>query len=106
MIAQLWRGWTNPEVADDYERLLRTQIFPGIQERRIAGYRGIELLRRTIGPEVEFITIMWFDSLEAVKAFAGADYEMAVVPPPARVLLRRFDERSTHYEIRVPRSSS
>lgn len=105
MIARLWRGWTRPQNADPYEGLLRTQIFPGIEQRRIAGFLGIELLRRPVGAEVEFVTIMWFDSLDAVQAFAGADYEVAVVPAAARALLQRFDERSAHYEVRVPRSA-
>jgi len=106
MIVRLWRGWTTPENADAYEALLRTQIFPGIQQRQIAGFQGIELLRRSIGGEAEFVTIMWFDSLPAVQAFAGVDCEVAVVPPAARALLRRFDERSAHYEVRMPRGTS
>ena len=103
MIARLWRGWTTHDNADAYEALLRTQIFPGIAQRGISGYHGIELLRRQAGDETEFVTIMSFDTMESVRAFAGADYETAVVPPAARALLRRFDERSAHYEVRVPR---
>lgn len=99
MIARLWHGWTTPENADAYETLLKTQIFPGILARRIAGFSKIELLRRTTGDEVEFITIMWFSSLDAIKAFAGADYETAVVPPAARAVLSRFDVKSQHYEV-------
>lgn len=101
MIGRIWHGWTAPENADAYESLLRHEIFQGIEDRRIEGYRGIQLLRRSLGAEVEFITIMWFDSLEAVRAFAGEDHEVAVVPPKARALLARFDERSQHYEIRI-----
>ena len=89
-----------PQDADTYERLLRTEIFKGISERRIPGYHGIDLLRRDSGDTVEFVTIMWFDSLEAVREFAGGDYELAVVPPRARTLLQRFDQRSAHYEVR------
>ena len=81
MVSRIWHGWTMPEKADAYEQLLRSEIFEGILGRRIAGFRGIELLRRDSGGEVEFVTLMWFDSLEAVKTFAGADYEAAVVPP-------------------------
>jgi len=103
MICRIWRGWTTPANADAYERLLRTEIFHGIAERRIPGYHGIELLRRPADGSVEFVTLMWFDSLEAVRAFAGADYETAVVPPAARALLQRFDARSAHYEVRQPR---
>jgi len=90
-----------PANADAYEALLKSEIFIGIQNRRIAGYRGIQLFRRSLGAEVEFVTVMWFDSLEAVRAFAGEDYEVAVVPPKARALLSRFDARSQHYEVRA-----
>jgi len=100
MIARLWHGWTKPENADIYEDLLKTEIFPGIAAKGIAGYRGIRLLRRKQDDEVEFITIMEFDSWEAVKQFAGEHYELAYVPPKAREVLARFDERSQHYELR------
>ena len=101
MIGRIWHGWTTPENADPYESLLRHEIFLGIQDRRIAGFRGIQLLRRDLETEVEFITMMHFDSIEAIRLFAGEDYEVAVVPPPARALLSRFDERSQHYEVRA-----
>jgi heme-degrading monooxygenase HmoA len=103
MISRIWHGWTTREHADAYEALLRSEIFDGISQRKIAGYRGIELLRREIGETVEFVTIMWFESLDDVRAFAGPDFETAVVPPKARQLLLRFDERSAHYEVRKPR---
>ena len=103
MICRIWHGWTTAENADAYERLLRSEIFRGIEGRAISGYQGIELLRRPDADSVEFVTLMWFDSLEAVQTFAGADYEVAVVPPAARALLRRFDARSAHYEVRRPR---
>ncbi len=101
MISRIWHGWTVPANADTYETLLKSEIFTGIQNRHIFGYRGIHLLRRDVGDEVEFITIMWFDSLEAVRVFAGEDYEAAVVPPKARALLARFDARSQHYTVEV-----
>jgi heme-degrading monooxygenase HmoA len=101
MISRVWHGWTTPANADAYEALLKSEIFTGIQDRQIAGYRGIQLFRRSLGAEVEFVTIMWFDTLEAVRAFAGADYEAAVVPPKARELLSRFDVRSQHYEVKA-----
>lgn len=100
MISRVWHGWTSPPNADAYEALLRGTIFPGIQRKSMTGYRGIQLFRRDTGNEVEFVTIMWFDSLSAVRAFAGADYETAVVPSEARRLLARFDARSAHYEVR------
>lgn len=101
MIARIWHGWTTPQNADKYEALLKEEIFVGIQERHIRGFKGIQLLRREINDEVEFITIMTFESLDAVRDFAGADYEVAVVPEKARAVLSRFDLRSQHYEIKA-----
>ena len=101
MIARIWHGWTSLENADAYEALLIQEIFVGIQKRKIGGLLGIELLRRSLDTEVEFITIMSFDSIAAVRVFAGDDYEAAVVPPKARALMKRFDERSKHYEIKA-----
>jgi antibiotic biosynthesis monooxygenase (ABM) superfamily enzyme len=103
MICRVWHGWTTPANADAYEELLRHEVFRGIAARKIAGYHGIELLRRAIGNEVEFQTMMWFESLEAVRTFAGTSYEQAVVPPAARALLHRFDAQSAHYEVIVGR---
>ncbi len=99
MIVRIWHGWTTSANADAYEHLLHEEIFVGIRNRAIEGFRGIQLLRRALVDGVEFVTIMTFDSLEAVRDFAGADYEQAVVPPKARALLARFDERSAHYEV-------
>ena len=101
MIGRIWHGWTTPENADAYEELLRHEIFEGIKGRQIDGFREIQLLRRSLEKEVEFVTIMWFDSLDSVRAFAGEDYEVAVVPPKAQALLSRFDGRSQHYEVRA-----
>jgi heme-degrading monooxygenase HmoA len=104
MISRIWHGWTSYENANAYEQLLRSEIFEGIVARTIDGFLGIDLLRRDHAQEVEFVTIMWFSSLPAVQGFAGADYEAAVVPPAARALLRRFDARSAHYEVRARRA--
>jgi len=103
MISRIWHGWTTPANADKYEALLKEEIFVGIQNRRISGFRGIQLLRRAAGAEIEFVTIMRFDSLDAVREFAGGDYENAVVPEKARAVLSHFDERSQHYEVREER---
>lgn len=100
MIVRIWHGWTGAAQADAYEALLREEIFVGIRGRGIKGFRHIQLLRRVAGDEVEFVTIMTFDSLDAVREFAGADYEAAVVPPKAQALLSRYDRRSQHYEVR------
>ena len=103
MIARIWHGWTTPDNADQYEELLKEEIFVGIQNRRIRGFKNIQLLRRKVSQEVEFVTIMLFDSLDAVREFAGEDYEAAVVPEKARAVLSHFDARSQHYEIRAER---
>jgi antibiotic biosynthesis monooxygenase (ABM) superfamily enzyme len=100
MIGRIWHGWTTPENADVYENLLKMEIFPEIAAKNVPGYRGIQLFRRPLDDEVEFITIMWFDAWDSVRQFAGEDYEKAYVPPNAREVLSRFDERSQHYEIR------
>lgn len=104
MIGRIWHGWTTPGNADKYEALLKEEIFVGILNQHIRGFKSIQLLRRDVGEEIEFITMMVFDSLDAVREFAGKDYEVAVVPAKARDVLSRFDERSQHYEIRAERS--
>ena len=101
MILRIWHGWTDPASADAYEALLKEEIFVGIGDRKIPGYDGIRLLRRDLDREVEFVTIMRFQDLDAVRRFAGDDYEVAVVPDKARSLLARFDQRSQHYKVRA-----
>jgi hypothetical protein len=101
MILRLWRGWTTAENADRYEELIRTTIFPSILGRTIAGLEGLELFRRPLEAEVEFMTLMRFASWDAVKTFAGPNWEVSVVPPAARPVLARFDEKAAHYERRV-----
>jgi hypothetical protein len=96
MIARIWRGWTVPQNADAYENLLRSRILPGIRQSHDC--KEIYLFRRTADTEVEFVTLLFFDSLDVIRRFAGEDYEVAVVPPEARKLLARFDARSAHYE--------
>jgi antibiotic biosynthesis monooxygenase (ABM) superfamily enzyme len=101
VIGRIWHGWTTPQNAEKYEGLLKEDIFSDIAEKKVPGYKGIQLFRRPLdGEEVEFVTIMWFDSWDAVRQFAGEDYERAYVPPAAREMLARFDERSQHYEIK------
>jgi heme-degrading monooxygenase HmoA len=99
MIARIWHGWTTLDNADRYERLLKEEIFPGMAAKNVTGYLEIQLLRRPLADEVEFMTIMWFRSWEAVRRFAGEDFETAYVPAKAREILARFDTRSQHYEI-------
>jgi heme-degrading monooxygenase HmoA len=101
MIARIWHGYTTFENADSYEHLLREEIFEGIKNKEMHGFKSIQLFRRNINDQTEFITLMMFDSIEAVKAFAGEQYEVAVVPEKARKLLTSFDATSQHYEVIV-----
>ena len=98
-ICRQWRGWTTAENAKRYERIVREKVIPGIEARRIPGFRHIDLMRRDAGDEVEFQTLMWFDSLDAIKAFVGEDYAVSHVPEAARAVLKRFEERAVHYEV-------
>ena len=98
-ICRQWRGWTTAENAESYERIVREKVIPGIEARRIPGFRHIDLMRRDAGDEVEFQTLMWFDSLDAIKAFVGDDYAVSHVPEAARAVLKRFEERAVHYEV-------
>ncbi len=105
MINRIWHGWTSHKNAEAYERLLKEEIFVGIENRHIKGFKSIQLLRRELEHEVEFASIMFFDNLEAVGEFAGPDYEACVVPEMARALLAHFDQRSQHYQLLVERHS-
>jgi heme-degrading monooxygenase HmoA len=97
MIARLWHGYTKPEHADAYEAMLKPELLPGLS--KVRGYRGSYLLRRDAGNEIEFITIILWDSIDAIRAVAGPDYEVAVVPQERRQYLSRYDARATHFEI-------
>jgi heme-degrading monooxygenase HmoA len=97
MISRIWHGWTAVEDSGKYETLLRADVLPGIH--RIRGYTGAYLMRReAANHEMEFVTITQFTDINAVKAFAGTDYERAVIAPGAGKLLTHYDERSAHYE--------
>ena len=98
-VCRLWRGWTTPENADAYERVVHGEVIPGIEARQIPGFRHIDLIKRDLGGEIEFQTLMWFDSLDAIKAFLGEEYDVSHVPAAARAMLSRFDERAAHYEV-------
>lgn len=96
MIARIWHGWTSNRNADAYGELLKTKILPGIH--RVEGYKGAYLLRRPCAAETEFITITLWESMEAVREFAGPEGSHAVVPPEAQKLLKHYDQASIHYE--------
>ena len=99
MIARIWHGYTTKENADKYENLLKEEVFVGIEQKNVKGYKGIRLLRRELSDETEFTTIMQFESIEDVKQFAGEDYETAYVPAKARQILKRFDPKSVHCQV-------
>jgi hypothetical protein len=98
MIARHWRGWTEVRNADAYETLLKTVVLPEL--RRVAGYRGGYILRSDATAEVEFVVVNLFESIEAVRVFAGADYSTPVFEPEARLLLSRAEPIARHYEVR------
>lgn len=99
MICRLWRGWTTIENAAAYEHIVRSEVIPAIEARTIPGFRHIDLMKRNLGDEVEFQTLMWFDNLEAIIAFVGKDYTQSHVPPQARNVLKRFDAQAAHFEV-------
>ena len=101
MIARIWHGWTRPADAKTYEDLLRDEIFPGIARREIKGYLGADLFINEDRDEVEFVTLLRFDSMEAVKQVAGEDESKPVIYPKAERLLTRMDERSRHYRFAI-----
>jgi heme-degrading monooxygenase HmoA len=97
VIARIWHGWTKPEDASEYESHLRPELLPGVS--KMEGFRGSYLLRRTSRDEVEFVTILLWDSIEGIKTLAGPDYETAVIPEERKKYLKRFDTRAAHYQV-------
>ena len=97
-VARVWRGYTRPENAEAFERFLKDDVFPDF-ERNLQGYQGGQLLKRNVGNEVEFMTVMWFDSLDFIKLFAGVDYETAHIDPKVKNLLVRYDAKSLHGDV-------
>jgi antibiotic biosynthesis monooxygenase (ABM) superfamily enzyme len=102
MIGRIWHGWTKKADANTYERMLRDEIFPSIAARKIQGYHGAELFIREDGREMEFITLLRFDSMDAVKEFAGPDEDKPVIYPGVEELLTRM-EQARHYRVAVAR---
>jgi hypothetical protein len=99
MICRIWHGYTTHDNADAYERVVRTIVIPGIEERSIPGFISIDLIKRRLEHEVEFATLMWFDSKEAIVEFVGDDFTISHVPAEAREVLERFDDRARHYMV-------
>lgn len=97
MIARVWYGYTKPEHADAYEAMLKPELLPGIS--KVKGYKGSYLLRRTVGDEVQFSTIMLWESIESIRAVGGPNYEIAIVPEDRKQYLAHYDERAAHFEV-------
>ena len=98
-VKRIWRGWTTPENADSYQTILLTQVIPGIEAKNIPGFLETEVLREDLGSEVEFSTVMTFDSLDNVLDFQGEDYARAYVPDIAQAVLKRWDKTARHYQV-------
>ena len=99
MICRIWKGWATPANADAYEKIVRWDVIPSIEARSIPGFKHIDLVRRDIDREVEFCTLMWFDSLDSIRAFMGDDCEASHVPAAAQAVLSRFETRAAHYQV-------
>ena len=104
MICRVWRGWTTKANGGPYEKVVRGIVIPGIEAKRIPGFLHIDLMRRELSDEFEFSTLMWFNDLDAIKAFMGDDYEVSHVPASAQAVLSRFDSRAAHFEVLDRRS--
>ena len=98
-IKRIWHGWTTKKNANKYQNILHNEVLPGIEAKDIPGYRKIEVLRIDRKDEVEFVTIMTFDSLQNVIDFQGENYQRCYVPEAAQQVLKRWDQESTHYEL-------
>ena len=98
MIKRIWHGWTTRENADKYFSVLTSEVIPSIERKNISGFRGIEVLRKDSGEEIEFITIMTFDTLQNVIDFQGEDYTHCYVPEVAQAVLKRWDQHCSHYD--------
>jgi len=98
-IKRIWHGWTTMENADKYQTILNKEVLPSIEAKKIPGYKKIEVLRIEFETEVEFVTIMTFESLQNVIDFQGEDYKRCYVPDVAQKVLKRWDQESTHYEL-------
>jgi heme-degrading monooxygenase HmoA len=97
MIARVWHGRTKPENADAYETMLKPELLPGVG--KVKGFHHSYLLRRSVGAEVEFITVMFWDSIESIKAFSGPDYETSIIPEKRKPYLSYHDPKAMHYEV-------
>jgi heme-degrading monooxygenase HmoA len=104
VIARLWRGWATPDNADSYETHFQTSVQAEL--RGVGGFIEAQLLRRANGVEEEFMAVTYWDSIAAIKRFAGEDYEVAVVAPDAQAALSRYEDRAAHYEVTLATTPS
>ena len=86
-IIRTWKGWTTIEDAKTYEDLLINKIFPAVKKKGVIGLEKVSISIQHKKKEVEFFLILQFDSLEAVKTFAGENYELAYMPEEAQRVL-------------------
>lgn len=98
MIARMWKGWTTKENAQKYEELFTGVVLPKVTEG-VSGHKGTNLLKLEADNEVEFTTIFWFESWEAVQRFAGEHFDQAVVPNEVRELMLRYEKTVRHHEV-------
>ena len=97
MIARIWRGAVRQEDGDVYEQYIRDT---GVAEyKATAGNLGVTMMRREVGDRTEFMLLSLWESLDAVKAFAGEDYEKGVFYPEDDRYLVERDEKSSHWEV-------
>ena len=97
MIARIWHGYTKPENANAYEAMLKPELLPGLSKAK--GFKGSYLMRRSAGEEVEFITIILWESIDAIRALTGPDYETSIIPEERRKYLAHHDAKASHFEV-------
>ena len=100
MICRICTGSTTHANADAFEALVRDEVFPSILAKNVPGFREAQLLRLTRPGQTAFLIVKWFDDLDAIRLYAGEDYGRAIYPPRARGLLRRFEAKAEHYEVK------
>lgn len=97
MIVRVWRGWTSVADAKTYAGHAIERVFPSLEA--IIGYRGAILLRKDEPSRVEFVVVTMWESLTAVREFAGDQIERAVIEPAALKVLSEFDTVVRHYDM-------
>lgn len=98
-IKRVWHGWADPANADLYQEILTTLVISDIESKNLVGLRKMEVLRFDHDDEVEFVTMMTFDSLEQVVQLQGDDYRKCYVPDAAKAVLSRWQDEATHFSL-------